>query len=77
MTDLRHTDYRIVIGLRGDLGKNWNYDGYLQYGTVAAPARSRPATSTRPAIQQALNVVQTARNGPRLRRPAPTPAACR
>jgi hypothetical protein len=23
-----------VLGLKGDLGKNWNYDGYLQYGSV-------------------------------------------
>src|ERR1700761_7832257 len=32
--DLRHTDYRIVIGMKGDLGKNWNYDGYMQLGSV-------------------------------------------
>ncbi len=29
--DLRHTDYRINIGARGDLGQNWRYDTYLQY----------------------------------------------
>lgn len=31
--DLRHTDYKIDIGARGDLGQGWNYDAYLQYGT--------------------------------------------
>jgi outer membrane receptor protein involved in Fe transport len=32
--DLRHTDYRGVVGLRGDIGENWRYDLYGQYGTV-------------------------------------------
>ena len=32
--DLRHTDYRIVWGVRGDIGKGWNYDVYGQYSTV-------------------------------------------
>ncbi|WP_394764053.1 TonB-dependent receptor domain-containing protein [Phenylobacterium sp.] len=58
-TDFRHTDYRIVIGLKGDLGKNWNYDGYLQYGSVQlAVAQTGNLNSNR--ITQALNVV----NGP-------------
>ena len=30
--DLRHTNYKIDIGARGDLGQGWNYDGYLQFG---------------------------------------------
>jgi outer membrane receptor protein involved in Fe transport len=55
---LRHTDYRIVIGLRGDLGKNWNYDGYMQYGAVQFEGRqSGNFDLTRE--DQALNVVQT------------------
>lgn len=33
-SDLRHTDYRLVVGVRGDLGENWRYDAYGQYGTV-------------------------------------------
>ena len=33
-SDLRHTDYRIVGGVRGDLGRGWNYDVYGQYGAV-------------------------------------------
>ncbi|HLZ74105.1 MAG TPA: TonB-dependent receptor [Phenylobacterium sp.] len=31
----RHEDYRIVLGLRGDLGKTWNYDGYMLLNSVA------------------------------------------
>lgn len=31
-TDFRHTDYRAVIGLKGDLGENWHFDAYGQYG---------------------------------------------
>ncbi len=31
--DLRHTNYKIDIGARGDLGGGWHYDTYLQYGT--------------------------------------------
>ncbi|HEV2363034.1 MAG TPA: TonB-dependent receptor [Caulobacteraceae bacterium] len=30
--DLRHTDYRAVIGMKGDLNENWHYDVYGQYG---------------------------------------------
>ncbi|HEX7947038.1 MAG TPA: TonB-dependent receptor [Phenylobacterium sp.] len=33
-TDFRHTDYRYVIGMRGQLNDNWSYDAFLQYGTV-------------------------------------------
>ncbi|HEX3363662.1 TonB-dependent receptor domain-containing protein [Phenylobacterium sp.] len=35
----RHDDYRIVLGLRGDLGKNWNYDGYMLFNSVQANNR--------------------------------------
>ena len=59
LTDYRHTDYRIVLGLKGDLGKNWNYDGYLQYGTVQVQNRQSGNFNTN-RIGQALNVV----NGP-------------
>ena len=31
--DLRHTAFRGVIGLRGDIADGWNYDVYGQYGT--------------------------------------------
>ena len=32
--DLQHTDFRIVTGMRGDLGDVWSYDAYYQYGRV-------------------------------------------
>ena len=32
--DLRHTSYRGVVGLKGEIGDNWNYDVFGQYGTV-------------------------------------------
>jgi outer membrane receptor protein involved in Fe transport len=56
--DLRHTDYRIVVGMKGDLGKNWNYDGYLQYGAVQFHQEQTGNLNTA-RINQALNVVQT------------------
>lgn len=34
LADLRHTDYRIVVGTRGDLGKGWTYDASAQRGEV-------------------------------------------
>jgi len=32
MTELRHTDYRVVIGAKGDIADGWSYDVYAQYG---------------------------------------------
>jgi iron complex outermembrane receptor protein len=32
--DLQHTDYRIVTGMRGDLGGGFSYDASYQYGRV-------------------------------------------
>lgn len=52
----RHTDYRIVVGLRGDLNDNWTYDGYLQYGQVQYNQQQTGFFRTT-AIQNALNVV--------------------
>jgi iron complex outermembrane receptor protein len=31
-SDLQHTNFRGVIGAKGDLGKAWSYDAYYQYG---------------------------------------------
>ena len=56
--ELRHTDYRIVIGMKGDLGKNWNYDGYMQLGSVFF-SQEQTGNFDSNRIQQALNVVQT------------------
>jgi outer membrane receptor protein involved in Fe transport len=33
--DLRHTGYRIVGGVRGDIGSSWSYDVYGQHSEVA------------------------------------------
>jgi outer membrane receptor protein involved in Fe transport len=56
LTQFRHNDYRIVVGLKGDLGKNWNYDGYMQYGSVQVNNRqSGNFDLTR--INQSLNAV--------------------
>jgi outer membrane receptor protein involved in Fe transport len=30
--DLHHTSYRLVFGARGDIGDNWHYDAYGQFG---------------------------------------------
>jgi len=56
LTQFRHNDYRIVIGLKGDLGKNWNYDGYLQYGSVQVNNRQSGNFATQ-RINQSLNAV--------------------
>jgi iron complex outermembrane receptor protein len=32
--DREHEDFRIVGGMRGDLGKAWSYDGYYSFGQV-------------------------------------------
>jgi len=32
--DLRHTSYRGVLGLRGDINETWNYDAFMNFGTV-------------------------------------------
>jgi outer membrane receptor protein involved in Fe transport len=32
--DLRHTDYRAIVGLRGDINANWHFDVYGQYYTT-------------------------------------------
>ena len=35
ISDLRHTDYRGVVGMRGDLGNGFAYDVFAQYGVVS------------------------------------------
>jgi outer membrane receptor protein involved in Fe transport len=32
--DLRHTSYRMVLGVKGELGKSWGYDAYAYDGKV-------------------------------------------
>ncbi|ACI98016.1 TonB-dependent receptor domain-containing protein [Rhodospirillum centenum] len=33
--DMRHSAYRFVTGVRGDITDEWNYDAYLQYGATS------------------------------------------
>jgi len=71
LTQFRHTDFRIVVGLRGDLGKNWNYDGYMQYGSVNVNNRqSGNFDTTR--INQSLNAI-AGPNGQAICNPAANP----
>jgi outer membrane receptor protein involved in Fe transport len=51
-----HEQYRYVIGLKGDLNDNWNYDFYMQYGRVSFHQVQAGFFRTT-AIQNALNVV--------------------
>ncbi|MBW8815551.1 MAG: TonB-dependent receptor [Caulobacterales bacterium] len=57
-----HTQYRYVIGLRGDLNDSWNYDFYMQYGRVAFKQVQTGFFRTT-AIQNALNVVTDPKSG--------------
>ena len=52
----QHTQYRYVIGLKGDLNDNWNYDFYMQYGRVGFK-QVRTGFFRTTAINNALNVV--------------------
>jgi outer membrane receptor protein involved in Fe transport len=54
----QHQQYRYVVGLRGDLNENWNYDFAMQYGRVSFNQTQTGFFRTS-AINQALNVVQT------------------
>ncbi|WP_334163468.1 TonB-dependent receptor plug domain-containing protein [Phenylobacterium sp.] len=51
-----HVQYRYILGLRGQLGENWNYDAFLQYGRVSYNQVQTGFFRTT-AIQNALNVV--------------------
>jgi outer membrane receptor protein involved in Fe transport len=54
--DLQHTDYRIVTGMRGDLGGGFSYDASYQYGRVVfAQTYFNDFSITR--IKRALDVV--------------------
>ncbi len=54
--DLEHTSYRGVLGMKGDLGKAWNYDVYYQYGrTLTNQTYLNDFSVSR--LQKALDVV--------------------
>jgi outer membrane receptor protein involved in Fe transport len=56
--DLRHTNYKIDLGLRGEFAPGWSYDGYLQYGASIYSEEYLNDTSVRK-IQNALLVDPT------------------
>ncbi len=35
-----HEEYRIVVGLKGQLSENWSYDAYMQYGSTTLSQRT-------------------------------------
>lgn len=56
VSDLQHTNYRGVIGLKGDLSDAWSYDAYYQYGrTIYNQIYKNDFSVTR--ITRALDVV--------------------
>jgi iron complex outermembrane receptor protein len=57
--DLRHTSFRGVLGLRGDIAEGWNYDVYGLYGTSLLSENYQNDVS-RSRIRKALLAV----NGP-------------
>jgi outer membrane receptor protein involved in Fe transport len=59
--DLRHTNYKMDVGSRGELAPGWNYDAYLQYGTSIYSEHYNNDASVRK-IQNALLVTGTAAN---------------
>jgi outer membrane receptor protein involved in Fe transport len=63
ISDIRHTDYKVDIGLRGDLGDGWHYDVYGQYG-VSTLQTLITGYGSLSKIQNALNVVDNAAGQP-------------
>ena len=56
LTQFRHTEYRIVTGLKGKLSENWSYDAYMQYGSTSVDIR-QDAFFITSRIQNSLRVV--------------------
>ena len=55
-SDLQHTSYRGVIGMKGDLGDAWSYDAFYQYGrTITSQIYFNDFSVTR--LTKALDVV--------------------
>ena len=62
IADLEHTEYRGVIGAKGDLGNAWHYDAYYQYGrTVYSQVYSNEFSIAR--LNKALDVVTNPATG--------------
>jgi outer membrane receptor protein involved in Fe transport len=62
-TDFTHTDYRYVIGMRGQLNDAWSYDAYLQYGKVGFKGQTGGFFQTQ-RIQNSLLIVKNAQGQP-------------
>lgn len=61
-SDLQHTNFRTVIGTKGDLGKAWSYDTYYQYGrTNYTQVYSNEFSVAR--LGRAMDVVSDSRTG--------------
>jgi iron complex outermembrane recepter protein len=59
--DLRHTQYRIVAGFKGNLSEDWTYDMYGQFGrTLFNQVYFNDFSITR--INRALNIVEDPNN---------------
>src|SRR5262249_49481435 len=62
VTEQRHSSYRYVLGVKGDVMKNWDYDVCAQGARVLSQRAPRNAFSI-PRIQRALDVVATPAGG--------------
>jgi outer membrane receptor protein involved in Fe transport len=56
VSDITHTDYKVDVGVKGDLGSGWSYDAYLQLG-VARLDSHITGYGSETKIQNALNVI--------------------
>ena len=56
LDDLRHTSFRGVVGARGFINDNWNYDIFANYGSVSFSQQYKNDLSIT-ALKRALNVV--------------------
>ena len=61
--DIRHTEYRVLLGMKGDLDKSWSYDGYLLYGTSILQT-STTGYFLNSRIKNALQVINNASGVP-------------
>ena len=67
--DIRHTSYRGVLGAKGEVTKDWNYDAYLQTARVIyTDTYLHDFSNVR--LQRALDVISTA-GGPACRSAVP------
>jgi outer membrane receptor protein involved in Fe transport len=62
IADLTHTEWRGVLGVRGDLSKVWSYDSYFQYGRTEYQQVFRNEFSAA-RLNRALNVTIDNRAG--------------